>query len=241
MNNVIAPNESSAEGKSEVANGKIRVRKPPRTRHVLPSRHFRSLASRLLALREVGTHKTIGIASCGPNEGNSTVASNLAVAISHAVEGEVLLIDCVEPVRRTLGPGWFDFVFGNADLIDVVRDTETTRLSTISAGIVLQPGEGTYNRDRLVNICQLLKERFEFIIFDLPCADDMTGCFPIARVLDGVILNIKSGKVNSSRAIQLRNEFQLQGANVLGVVLNQTQSYVPSFLRMLLRTKDSQS
>ena len=241
MNNAIANNESSAEGNPEVANGKIRVRKPPRTRHVLPSRHFRSLASRLLALREVGTHKTIGIASCRPNEGNSTVASNLAVALSHAVQGEVLLIDCVEPVRRTLGPGWFDFVFGNADLVDVVRDTETQRLSTMSAGIVLQPGEGTYNRDQLMNICQLLKERFEFTIFDLPCADDMTGCFPIARVLDGVILNIKSGKVNSSRAIQLRNEFQMQGANVLGVVLNQTQSYVPSFLRMLLRTKDSQS
>jgi len=241
MNNAIAKNESSAKGKKEMANGKARVRKPPRTRHVLPSRHFRSLASRLLALREVGTHKTIGIASSGPSEGNSTVASNLAVAISHAVEGEVLLIDCVEPVRRTLGPGWFDFVFGNTDLIDVVRETETPRLSTISAGIVLQPGEGTYNRDRLVNICKLLKARFEFILFDLPCAEDLTGCFPIARVLDGVILNIRSGKVNSGRAVQLRNEFQMQGANVLGVVLNQTQSYVPSFLRMLLRTKDSHS
>ncbi len=221
--------------------GKNRVRKPSRTRHILPCSQFRSVASRLLALRDEGARKTIGIASCRANEGNSTVASNLSVAINNAVDGEVLLIDCVEPVRRSLGPGWFDFVFGNADLTDVVRETETPRLSTISAGVLLEPGAGTYNRDRLVSICRLLKERFEFVIFDLPCANDSTGCFPIAGVLDGVILNLKSGWVNSTRAIQIQNEFQLRGANVLGVVLNQTQSYVPGFLRMLFRSKDSHS
>ena len=221
--------------------GKNRVRKPPRTRHILPSSHFRSVASRLLALREEGAHKTIGIASCRENEGNSTVASNLTVAINNAIDGEVLLIDCVEPTKRILGPGWFDFVFRNVELLAVVRPTETPKLSTISAGIVLEPGVGTYNRDRLMSICRQLKERFEFVIFDLPCANDSTGCFPIAGVLDGVILNFKSGLINSARAIQMQKEFQLRGANVLGAVLNQTQSYVPGFLRMLLRSKNSHS
>ena len=239
--NSLADKEIADGLRPDRSSGKIRVRKPPRTRHVLPNSHFRSVASRLLALREEGAHKTIGIASCRENEGNSTVASNLAVAINNAVDGEVLLIDCVEPYKRTLGPGWFDFVFGNADLQEVVRATETPKLSTISAGIALEPGIGTYNRDRLVNICRLLKERFEFVLFDLPCANDSTGCFPIASVLDGVILNLKSGWINSARAVQFRNEFQLRGANVLGVVLNQTHSYVPGFLRTLLRSKDSHS
>ena len=166
---------------------------------------------------------------------------NFGIAINNAVDGEVLLIDCVEPTKRTLGPGWFDFVFGSAELLEVVRPTETPKLSTISAGIVLEPGAGTYNRDRLVSICRLLKERFEFVIFDLPCANDSTGCFPIASVLDGVILNFKSGLINSARAAQMQNEFQLRGANVLGAVLNQTQSYVPGFLRTLLRSKNSHS
>lgn len=204
----------------------------------MPGRHFRSIATRLLALREPGVSKTIGVASCGHKEGNSTVASNLAVALSHAVEGEVLLIDCVDPVRRALGPGWFDLVFGNADLVDVVRSTDTPRLFAMSAGALLEMGDGTYNRNRLSNICQMLKEHFEFVIFDLPCADQMTGCFPIASVLDGVLLNIKSAKVNSAKAIRVQKELKIHGAHVLGAVLNHTQSYVPSFLRAMLHSND---
>ncbi len=241
MPNSVVVKELSDTSTMRNASGKVRARKQPRTSHVLPNRQFRSVASRLLALRESGTSKTIGIASCGVNEGNSTVASNLAVALSHAIEGEVLLIDCVEPVRRSIGPGWFDFVFGNADLVDIVRETDTPRFFSMSAGNHLEPGDGTYNRSRMINICQLLKEHFEFVLFDLPCAEHMTGCFPIASVLDGVLLNIKAGKVNSAKAVQMQKEMQIQGAHILGAVLNQTESYVPGFLRMFLRTRTSSS
>lgn len=239
MENSLVEKEMANSTSAQEASGKLRARKQPRTRHVLPSRQFRGVASRLLALREAGASKTIGIASCGINEGNSTVASNLAVALSHAIEGEILLIDCVEPIRRSTGPGWFDFVFGNADLVDIVRETDTPRLFAMSAGSHLEPGGGTYNRDRLLNICQLLKEHFEFVLFDLPCAERMTGCFPIASVLDGVVLNIKAGKVNSAKALHMQKEMQVQGAHILGAVLNQTESYIPGFLRMLMRNQAS--
>lgn len=225
----------------EILAANSRRRKQPRSNHVLPSRHFRAISARILTLREPGTSKTIGVASNSIGEGNSTVASNIAVALAHAVEGEVLLIDCVEPVRRSPGPGWFDLVFGNTDLIDVVRETDTPRLFAMSAGVPLEAGMGTYNRSRLINVCQMLKEHFEFVIFDLPCAEHLTGCIPIASVLDGVVMNIKSGNVNSTKAVQMQNELQIQGAHILGAVLNQTHSYIPGFLRGILRSDVSSS
>jgi len=238
MNNFLVEKKMEKVSNDCDSSSPARTRRPLRIRHVLPGWQFRSVASRLLALRETGVSKSIGIASWGANEGNSTVTSNLAVAITNAIEGEVLLIDCVEPTRRSMGPGWFDLVFGNEDLVDVIRETDTPRLFAMSAGILLQRVDGTYNRTRLLNVCQMLKEHFEFVLLDLPCAEQLTGCFPIAGVLDGVVLNIKAGKVNSAKAAQMQREMRTQGANVLGAVLNQTESYVPGFLRMLMRTRD---
>jgi protein-tyrosine kinase len=221
-----------------------RAKKLPRAKHVVPGRQFRSLASRIISLRgDVLTNKTIGVASCSRNEGNSTVASNLAVAINAAVQGEVLLVDCVEPSKsqskRRNHVGWFDFVFGEAELLDIIQSTDCPKLSVISAGLPIWHDGATYSRDRLTNVVQLLKERFEFVVFDLPCADDMTGCMPIAGVLDGVILNLKSGRSNSSKASRIQRDFQLEGAHVVGVVLNQTQSHVPRLLRYIFGESES--
>jgi len=210
-----------------------------RARQVTPGRHFHALASRLLSLRsDSNEHKTIGITSCSHGEGTSTVASNLAVAINNAISGEVLLVDCVEPrqtlSKKTINPGWIDLVFRDADLPDVVRPTDVPRLNVIGSGLPLERGAGTYGREQLLNVVQLLKERFEFVFFDLPCGDEMTGCIPIASVLDGVLLNVKAGKISSLKAGRLQRELQVHNANVLGVVLNQTHSYVPGFLKSLI-------
>jgi Mrp family chromosome partitioning ATPase len=204
--------------------------------HIQPNREFRALASRMLSLRENPEHhKTIGIASCSHNEGNTTLAGNLAVAINDAVDGEVLLVDCAEPKKssRMRSPGWFELVFGRGSLSELVQATDCPKLSVISSGQIDAKGF-TYNRDRLTHIVQELKDRFEFVIMDLPCADDLSGCIPIASVLDGVIFNLKAGIHNSQQASRILHEFKSQGANVLGVVLNQTQSHVPSLLRMFL-------
>ncbi len=207
-----------------------------RARHVVPSRHIRALASRLISLRaKSDEHKTIGITSVHDGTGTTTIASNLAVAVNSAVEGEVLLVDTVEPqkghARRPKHPGWFDFVFGDAELSDIVMPTDVPKLSVIGYGSISGPSIGTYNSDKLANIAQFLKERYEFVIFDLPSASDMGGCVPVASVLDGILLVLKAGHVSSSDAIRFQHELSIQGANVIGAVLNQTQSVVPRFLR----------
>jgi protein-tyrosine kinase len=223
------------------ADEKQKSSKPTRARHVLPTRQTRGLASRIISLRSNGNeHKTIGITSCQTGMGSSTVASNLAVAINAAIDGEVLLVDAVER-SKALGkkeshPGWFDFVFGEAELTDVVRATDVPKLSVIGHGSF--PGNviGTYNKDKLSNIAQLLKDRFEFVIFDLPSAENAGFTIPLACVLDGTILVLKAGHVSSTSATRFQQELQVQGVHLVGAVLNQTESHVPNFLRSWMRS-----
>ena len=48
----------------------------------------------------------------------------------------------------------------------------------MSSGILLEPSDGTYNRARLIQLSQMLKEHFEFVIFDLPCAEQNDWLLP---------------------------------------------------------------
>lgn len=219
-------------------------RRLARAKHVVPNKHFIALASQVISLRtKCDEHKSVGVASCFRGEGRTTVASNLAIAIKAAIPGGVLIVNAAEGRRsffsRSRGPGWLDLAFGDAELMDVIQETDTPNLFVMRAG---EPPKGqaclTYNPPRLANIVEMLKEKFEFVVFDLPCADDMTGCLPIASVLDGVILVLKSDRVNSTHATRVKRQFAERGANVLGAVLNQTRSYIPGLLRRWLRITD---
>lgn len=210
-----------------------------KAKHVRPSRHFQALASRVIGLRPTpNLAKAVGVASCFHGEGTSTVASNLAVALNSAVDGNVLIVEAVEPKqslwKKQSGLGWFDLMFNGADLPDVIFPTDLPGLSILPCGTPPSKSMSVYNPAALSNTVQLLKEKFEFIIFDLPCANDLSGCMPVASVLDGVLMVFKSGRVNSSHATRVKQEFEMHGGNVIGAVLNQTESHIPVFLRRWL-------
>jgi protein-tyrosine kinase len=203
--------------------------------HVVPSNQIKSLASQLLSLRANSSeHKTIGIAGCFEGTGASTIASNLAVAISSSVAGDILLIDATEPSRGSRAndePGWIDFVFSDLELSQVVRPTDIAKLFVMGYGQGNNANRGAFNRERLLNVFSALKDRFEFVFIDLPSGSDQSECIPIAETLDGTLLVIRAGHAQSSAAVRFNQELKRHGANVLGAVLNQTESYVPGFLR----------
>ena len=140
---MISPRDNSAQAENLTVFKATQAKstdKVNRTKHMVPNREFRALASRMLTLRDnPQSHKTIGIASCSHNEGNTTLAGNLAVALNDAVEGQVLLIDCNEPkktlLKRTRSPGWFELAFAKAQIDEVIQTTDSPKLSLISAGM----------------------------------------------------------------------------------------------------------
>jgi Mrp family chromosome partitioning ATPase len=65
-------------------------------------------------------------------------------------------------------------------------------------------------------------------------ANDLSGCIPVASVLDGVLLVIAAGKVPAAKAVAAKRQLELARAHVIGVVLNKKRFYVPRFLRCLI-------
>src|SRR6476620_5433790 len=115
-----------------VANGKL-------ARHCKLSAHYRALVQRIqaenIAAPSNESIETIGITSCAPGAGVSTVAFNIAVAAARAFMGPVLCVDAdiTKQPNRHLMPhsptlGLADVLADAADQTDCVVSTPIDNL-----------------------------------------------------------------------------------------------------------------
>lgn len=211
---------------------------PKRTHGNGPSVHYQSLASNIIALRtDPKDHKSIGVCSCYKNEGVTTVAANLALAISRAIEGKVLVIqtdpsrnDLAKTFRLRTKTGWTNLYSETCSLGDAVHKTNHDGYYVMAAGDVAKR-KIAYEAQRLTALVDILKDEFEFVIFDLPQANELSGCFSLSMVLDGTLMVVQADRVSTKRAAQTKNQLERFGANIIGAVVNKKKYYTPSFLR----------
>ena len=204
-------------------------------RHIF-AESFSNLRSSLLYLPyESGRPKTILVTSAVPNEGKSTIASNLAVCLAFG-GSRTLLID--GDLRR----GRFHSVFntpmenGFSEVLTqgvpwrtVTKNTAIENLTLITCGKRLaQPSKYLLGPTLAYFLGEVQKE-FDFVVFDscpVLAADDTTT---LAPRLDATVFVVRMGfsnRTGSANALQLLYERQV---NVLGAVVNDVNPSVDGY------------
>ena len=191
------------------------------------SEAFRNLRTSLLYSSPDHPPKTFMITSLQPEDGKTSLATNLAIALGQLGSGEVLLIDgdmrrpnLHELLEVPQAPGLSTFLTGQAELPAVLKPTKIPNLYVIPAGrIPLNPAELLASA-RLAQALELLRERFAHVVFDAPPLIGVSDAMILAPRLEGVILVLRHGRASrdaAQRALQLLGSVR---ARVLGVVLN---------------------
>jgi protein-tyrosine kinase len=194
---------------------------------------FRTLRSRLYQLRGSQQLRTLLVASSVPAEGKTFVTNNLAQAIVRQHDRRCLIIDadlrCSRlhvPLGAPPSPGLTDYLLGNADEATVIQHGHEGNLCFIPGGKeVANPSELLLN-GRLKTLLERVTPIFDWVILDSPPLLPVADASLLADHVDGVILVVRAAStptVAAERACQ-----ELQGRNVIGVVLNaveQSQAY----------------
>jgi uncharacterized protein involved in exopolysaccharide biosynthesis len=161
----------------------------------------------------LGPPGVIAVTSCYRGEGVSVVASNLAAMLADSLHGPVLLVNA-----------------------RAAQDYVAEHSLTFSTNLLKANDERTgrqldLQRPRDVQNSFLeLKSVYRFIVIDAPAAlKDMTA-MRLAGHVDGVVLVIESGRVRWEVAKQTVGLLKHANANLLGVVLNKRQFYLPNWL-----------
>jgi capsular exopolysaccharide synthesis family protein len=188
---------------------------------------LRLLGVRLRDRRRIRPLKTVLITSTIPQEGKSTIASNLACTLSSAAQERTLLVegDLRRPSLMT--------IFGvrsSRGLCDYLREEnglEKTIYHLQGAGIwILPAGHLPTNpleflqSPRLTNLMEKVAEYFDWIVIDSPPVLPLADTSVWMRLSDGILLVTRQG-TTEKRQLQKGME-ALDRKKLLGAVLNGT-------------------
>ena len=211
-------------GSSEDQSVRFIVEKLPDS---IPSEAFRALRTRIQFSRiNKESLKTILITSAAPQEGKTTIATNLAGSFAQSKK-KVLLIDCDlrKPAIHKLFnseriPGLIDYLIGNAKLDEVLTKSRISDLSFIPAGTIPPNPAEMLDSKEMRNFLIQMRDKYDLIILDSPPVIAVTDSEILTSMVDGTVLVVSAENTEiemMERSVEL---IRRENTQFLGTVLN---------------------
>ncbi len=196
---------------------------------------FRSLRSSLIFMPNQTELKTLIVTSAIPNEGKSTITSNLAITMANA-GARVLLVDA--DLRRGDIAALFD-IDGRQGLSNILR-SEVNWKNCIQKGrkdnLHIIPRGPTTNQSGELLLLPILpklleewKAAYDLVIFNTApiLATDDTPT--VAPNFDGTLMVIRASFTSARLTRNALNALYQRQVNVLGLILNCVDTEVPGY------------
>ncbi len=169
--------------------------------------------------------KSIVVTSSVSKEGKSEVAANLAVAMA-IVGHRVLLVDAnmrhsvqhhIWNLTNTVGLS--NLIVDQVALDEAVHQA-MPNLDVLLAGVVPPNPVALLDSNRMASLVTSFVKSYDFVIFDTPALAGTADAAVLGKLVDGILLVVRPGVVNSASA-QAAKEFLTQsGQQVLGMSIN---------------------
>ncbi len=187
---------------------------------------FRTLRTGVLYSAPEGSLRTLLVTSPEPEDGKSTVAANLALALARSGR-RVVLVDAdlrrpslLEALQPPQPFGLSDHLVGEVRLEDAVQPTRYPDLHFVPAGRTAPNPAELLGSERMREFLRTLRERFDVVVLDSPPVLAVTDAAVLARDADGVVLVVNPQTTHREAALRARRQLESLGARVLGFVFN---------------------
>jgi receptor protein-tyrosine kinase len=185
---------------------------------------FRKLRTNLQFLAVDNPPRVIVVASSVPDEGKTTTAINIALALAEA-EHNVVLVggDMRRPtLEKHLGVieevGFSTVLAGRAQLDDVLQETRFPRLTVLASGAI--PPNPSELLGSLVakKVLDQLRVNFDYVVIDSSPLLAVTDAAILAASADGVLLMARFGQTKRDQLAHAVGSLDDVGAKLLGAV-----------------------
>ena len=170
--------------------------------------------------------KTIVFTSSQPNEGKTTIVSNLAVTFAN-LDKKVIIVD--GDLRNPSVHKKFKVgnIYGVTDVLlekrsfqGCVKETDVKNLDIITAGeIPFNPSE-ILSSKKMKEFINNLQDVYDYVFIDTPPIGIVTDAGILSTYSDGVAMVVGCGEVSIDLAKTSVERLNKVNANIVGVILN---------------------
>ena len=196
---------------------------------------FRKLKTQIF-LRLPNPPHSILITSTGPGEGKTTVAVNLAMAISKEIHRKAILIDgdlrkpSIRLEKIQNAKGLSNFLSDGTPLSEILINSEMENLRVIMAGPSSHRPSELIGSKRMGDLLKTLSESGEntYILIDSPPIISTTEPTVLSKIVDGIILVVRSDRMpreTIQRAVKSIDRQKIVGIVFNGIELNTSSFY----------------
>jgi capsular exopolysaccharide synthesis family protein len=168
--------------------------------------------------------KVIQIESSVSGEAKTTTAVNLAVALG-ASGKKVIVVDLDFRKPRVHRPFLIENVGGLGDyLLDkipfekAIKKTSYDNVYICNRGSSIQSSSFILTSEKMSDFIKHLREEFDFVLLDSPPVLMISDYIHIARLSDGVVFNVASGKTKKNQVKEAINLLKMNNINIIGAV-----------------------
>lgn len=171
-------------------------------------------------------HKVVLVTSSVPDEGKTTVASNLALAFAQVKKTLLIEADMRRPKLARLlkiephHPGLSEFVSGEKTLEQCISPIAGSTLCAVPAGrIPLNPLE-MLSSQRFADALDALKDMYDVVVIDSPPMQLVSDAMVLSRLTTAVLFVVKADSTPYPLARESIIRLHRVKAPLLGAVLN---------------------
>lgn len=170
--------------------------------------------------------RTIVVTSTQPNEGKSTVISNLAVTMAQSGK-KVLLIDCdlrKPTIHKKLGVsnqvGLTSILSKEKTMEEVIKATTIHNFYILTSGPIPPNPAELLGSKKMKSFIEELHGYFDVILFDAPPVLAVTDAQILSTFCNGVVFVAGYGQAEKDAMLRGKELIEKVGGKILGVVIN---------------------
>lgn len=180
----------------------------------------------------------IGLSSCGPKSGVTTLATNLSVRAANNHMGPVLLIDANDGsprlhriFRQDGKTGLLDLLVGSKTPDEAIQQTSVKDLDLLPLGSRDSLRDGRIIPENYSHFAMWIREHYRTVFIDFPAVESMRQALMLARLTDITVVAVRSEAARRSEVAGSIERLTEDGVNVGGTILTRRRIYTPRWLR----------
>lgn len=193
---------------------------------------FRILRTHIISRKKNSDCTTMLITSSGPKEGKSTIQANMATALAQ-MDAKVILVDLDlrRPMVHTIMAlekeiGISDFLMDKSKTIEsVIKKSNVKNLDVITSGVIPPNPSELLASKRMDEAIEILKEKYDYILFDSPPVIAVTDSMVMANKVDLLILAIRVDQADKNVVKRTKELLDNIKVEISGVVINGIQPH----------------